>query len=173
MVATAPTIARGAVYFLSGVMQGSSTASDASRIEVKGVSVVSQDYRALMKEAILKADSSAKVLEPWDLVGKVVKDMYGPDVPKEEYFKADKDVATTFQHCVDQAAMSDVVVSYLPEASMGSAVEIHAARLQGKRIIAIAPGRMAGNWVVRSYSDNKIDTIDELPDLIASLLDPA
>ena len=66
---------------------------------------------------------------------------------------------------------SDVVVSYLPEASMGSAVEIHAAKLAGKRVIAIAPDRMGQNWVVRSYADNKLASIDELAALLTSLLE--
>ena len=55
----------------------------------------------------------------------------------------------------------DVVISYLPEASMGSAVEIHAAMLAGKKILVVAPISRA-NWVVRSYADLVFKSIDEL-----------
>lgn len=160
-------IARGACYFLSGVMQGSVKSTEVH----KGVEVTNQDYRALMKAAILAADSTAKIIEPWDLVGQMCMELYPADKPKEEYFREDEDVQKAFQLCVDQAGASDVVVSYLPEASMGSAVEIHAAKLAGKRVIAIAPDRMGQNWVVRSYADNKLASIDELAALLTSLLE--
>ena len=61
-----------------------------------------------------------------------------------------------------RAAAADVVISYLPEASMGSAVEIHAAKAAGKTILAVAPGTMAQNWVVRSFSARTFEDIPAL-----------
>ena len=45
---------------------------------------------------------------------------------------------------------------------MGSAVELHAAFVAGRRIIVIAPGSMARNWVVRSYADEIFEDISAL-----------
>ena len=69
---------------------------------------------------------------------------------------------------VEAAAAADVVISYLPEASMGSAVEIHAARQNNRTILAVAPGSMANNWVVRSYADHTFSSIDELRGWLSS-----
>ena len=63
---------------------------------------------------------------------------------------------------MEAAAKADVVISYLPEASMGSAVEIHAAWAARRTILAVAPGSMAQNWVVRSYADRVFPSIDAL-----------
>ena len=45
---------------------------------------------------------------------------------------------------------------------MGSAVEIHAAWAARRTILAVAPGSMAQNWVVRSYADRVFPSIAEL-----------
>ena len=100
------------------------------------------------------------------MVSSLCAEIYSPDTPKDKYFAEDSDVARAFKICVDAAAESDVVVSYLPEASMGSAVEIHAAHQARKTIIAIAPGRMSENWVVRAYADYKLSSLDELQELL-------
>mmetsp|Transcript_34183 Transcript_34183/g.102022 ORF Transcript_34183/g.102022 Transcript_34183/m.102022 type:complete len:172 (-) Transcript_34183:171-686(-) len=166
-------IARGCSYFLSGVMQGSvKDKDDAALSDVHGIRVAPQDYRAQLKDAILGADPSAKIIEPWELVGGLCAEMYPPGTPQEDYFADDAHVQRAFQLCVDRAAQADVVVSYLPEASMGSAVEIHAARQAGKKVITIAMGRMASNWVVRSYSDHKLSSIAGLKEWLASNLAP-
>lgn len=149
-------IPRGARYFLSGVMQGRK--ADGAGVE----GTVSQDYRQVMKDAILAADATAIVVEPWDLVGALCAELYPEGTAQGNMFRDDAHVQRAFGICVDAAAAADVVVSYLPEASMGSAVEIHAAKLAGKTIIAVAPGSMAANWVVRSYSDRVVPGLDEL-----------
>lgn len=152
----AVAIAAGSSYFLSGVMQGKSASGDG----VEGT--VNQDYRAEMKAAILAADATARVVEPWDLVAEKVKKIYPEGTQQSEMFKHDIHVRQCFQVCVDAAASSDVVISYLPEASMGSAVELSAAFAKGKTIVVIAPGSMAGNWVVRSYANVVLASLEEL-----------
>jgi hypothetical protein len=156
------TIAKGSKYFLSGVMQGKK--ADGAGVE----GTVNQDYRAQMSDAIISADSTATVVEPWDLVGAVCKEMYPEGTPQSDMFKDDAHVRRAFGVCVDAAAASDVVISYLPEASMGSAVELHAARQNGRVILAVAPGSMAGNWVVRSYADETFNSIEDLSGWLAS-----
>ena len=151
-----PAIAAGASYFLSGVMQGRKADGDG----VEGT--VSQDYRRLITAAIQSADPSARVVEPWDLVGGVCQSLYAEGTPQSDMFKDDAHVRLAFGVVVDAAAAADIVVSYLPEASMGSAVEIHAARAAGRTILVVAPGSMAQNWVIRSYADYVFASIDEL-----------
>ena len=48
-------------------------------------------------------------------------------------------------------AASDVVICWLPEASMGTAIEMYLAHEAGRLVLAVTP--MAPNWVVRAYAD--------------------
>jgi len=48
-------------------------------------------------------------------------------------------------------AGSDAVICWLPEASMGTAIEMFLAREAGRLVIAVTP--MAANWVIRAYTD--------------------
>lgn len=162
MITRAPP--RGSSYFLSGVMQGAKADGDG----VAGT--VNQDYRRQMKDAILAADESAIIIEPWDLVGEVCAKLYPDGTAPGEMFKDDEHVRSAFGTCVRAAAEADVIVSYLPEASMGSAVELHAAHAAGRKVLAVAPSSMANNWVVRSYSDHVFANIAELRDWLASAL---
>ncbi len=59
-----------------------------------------------------------------------------------------------------QVAECDVLVSYLPHASMGSAIEIYMADKAGIPVYTV--GSMRENWVIRSYSLQNFDTIDDL-----------
>ena len=150
------TISSGSSYFMSGVMQGRKADGDG----VEGT--VDQDYRRLIKEAVLGADASASIVEPWDLVGALCRELYPADTPQSDMFRENSHVAKAFGMCVEAAAQADVLISYLPEASMGSAVEIHAARSASRTILVVAPGSMSGNWVVRSYADHVFASIEEL-----------
>ncbi len=49
------------------------------------------------------------------------------------------------------AREADLVVAWIPEASMGTAIEIHEARRAGVPVVAISP--LAINWVVRACAD--------------------
>ena len=164
---SAVELSRGSSYFLSGVMQGAKADGDG----VEGT--VNQDYRGQLKAAILSADSSASIIEPWDLVGAFVKETYAEGTPQSDMFRDDAHVAQAFGICVDAAAKADVVISYLPEASMGSAVELHAAHQAGRKILVVAPGSMAGNWVVRSYSNQTFQSIADAGEFLKGCLSAA
>ncbi len=49
-------------------------------------------------------------------------------------------------------AASEVVICWLPEASMGTANEMMLAHEAGRLVLTISP--MAPNWVIRAYSDH-------------------
>ena len=54
----------------------------------------------------------------------------------------------------------DVVVAFLPEASMGTAIEIWEAFDHGRRVITISPLRR--NWVVRYCSHLVLEDLESL-----------
>jgi nucleoside 2-deoxyribosyltransferase len=64
------------------------------------------------------------------------------------------------------ASQSDVVVVYVPEASMGTALEMWEAYRGGKPIFAISP--LAYNWVVRCLATRVFADIDEFGVFVAS-----
>ena len=115
-----------------------------------------------MRDVIVAADATATVIEPWDLVGGLCAELYPEGTAQTDMFRDDDHVKRAFSMCVDAAAAADVVVSYLPEASMGSAVEIYAAKSAGRKILVVAPGSMAQNWTVRSYADCTFASIQEV-----------
>ena len=61
------------------------------------------------------------------------------------------DIRQTLAEGNRRAAECDLLIAYVPEASMGTAIEMHEAYARGAAIVAITP--MSANWVVRAYSD--------------------
>jgi hypothetical protein len=62
-----------------------------------------------------------------------------------------EDVAhSTFHGLMERAARADVLVAYVPEASMGTAIEMWLAHRAGRPVITVSP--MAANWAVRFLS---------------------
>ena len=99
----------------SGVMGGSQTASSKSL----GIPMESQDYRGQIRAAILAADEAANIVDPLEMGAVRGRELgFGEGKPS---WTDDADVRKLFAEVVDAAAAADVVVSYLPTASMGSA----------------------------------------------------
>lgn len=113
--------------FLAGIMQG-------SRVD-RGIH--SQDYRDAIREAILDRHPYAEVICPFEL---------HPD-------SVNYDEETGRQTLLDLAHMAgqcDAVVAYVPEASMGTAIEMWQAHEAGRQIWTISP--LSSNWVIRFLS---------------------
>lgn len=55
---------------------------------------------------------------------------------------------------------SDLVICWLPEASMGTAIEMYLAHEAGRTVLTVSP--MAPNWVVRAYSTQVFSDLDAL-----------
>ena len=51
---------------------------------------------------------------------------------------------------LDHAAASDLLIAYVPTASMGAALEMYVAHQRGVPVVTISP--LAENWVVRALS---------------------
>lgn len=62
-------------------------------------------------------------------------------------------------------AASDVVICWLPEASMGTANEMLLAHEAGRLVLTVTP--MAPNWVIRAYSDHIFPDLDALDRFVA------
>jgi len=76
------------------------------------------------------------------------------------------DIRVTFEEGLRRARQCDVLVAYLPSASMGTAIEMVEAYHAGTVVLTITP--MALNWVVRLYSHRIFATVAELEAFLAS-----
>ncbi len=73
---------------------------------------------------------------------------------------------STFFSLMERAAEADVLVAYVPEASMGTAIEMWQARRQGRLVVTISP--MSANWSVRFLSDVVLPDIAAFEDFVQS-----
>jgi hypothetical protein len=65
-----------------------------------------------------------------------------------------------------RAADCDLLLAYVPEASMGTAIEMYEAARAGAVVLTVSPLKV--NWVIRAYSDRVFETVRELDDFLAS-----
>jgi len=75
-------------------------------------------------------------------------------------------IRATFEQGLRQAIASDVVVAYLPSASMGTAIEMYEAARAGAVVLTVGP--LAANWVVRLCSDRIVPDVAALEALLAA-----
>lgn len=144
------------MYFLSGVMGGSGTGTTTEA----GIKMESQDYRSLIRKAILAADPQAHIIDPLELGEIRAAQLYPQGTPASKQWTDDSDVRDLFSDVLTAATTCDIIVCYLPCASMGSAIELHEARKAGRQILCICSEEMTSNWVVRCYSDVVFTSID-------------
>jgi len=113
--------------FLAGIIQGSEL----------GTSVHDQGYRRRIRAILKEAFPNAVIYSPAEIHPDSV--MYEDPIGKSVFFEVMK-----------RAAETDLLVAYLPEASMGSAIEMWIAFNAGKKVVAISP--MKDNWCVKFLS---------------------
>ncbi len=70
----------------------------------------------------------------------------------------------TFLHHIKQVQESDLVIAYLPHASLGTAIEIWESYKLGIPVWIISP--MSTNWVVRFCSDKVFGDIESFADYL-------
>jgi hypothetical protein len=122
--------------FIAGIMQGS----------IKGHGIQEQDYRQRIREAIKVHQPEAKIVDPFSLFPDSVT--YDDQRAKQVLFAM-----------AAEAGSSDIVIAYLPKASLGTALEMIRAYDNGKTIISISP--MAENWFIRAFSTMIFPSLDE------------
>jgi uncharacterized protein (TIGR02246 family) len=113
--------------YISGVMQGS----------IKGHGIQQQGYRQVISDAIKMRHPDAEIYDPFSVF------------PNSVAFDDQKATQTLFA-MANEAACSDILIAYLPEASMGTALEMIRAYDKGKIIISISS--LEKNWFVRAVS---------------------
>ncbi len=131
------TYSDGNQVFICGIIQGSH----------KGIDVHGQDYRDRIRALVERYMPAANVYCPVSL---------HPESPGY----GDERAFEVFEESVEAAAASDLLIAYLPEASMGSAIEMWEARRAGVKVVSVTP--LKENWVVRYASDLMLDSIEEL-----------
>ena len=123
--------------FLAGIMQGSR--------EDDGLH--SQDYRGRIKEVFARALPDARVYCPVE------------NHPKSLGYSHRKGRQVFFDH-LEMAASCDVLLAFLPEASMGTAIEMWEAHRNGRVVLTVST--MATNWTVKFLSTHILGDLDEL-----------
>lgn len=123
--------------FIAGVMQGSR----------QDHHIDDQDYRLRIASALHDHGPNVHVTDPWAL---------HPDSPNYD----DGQTRETFVTNVDLAREADLLIAYLPYASMGTAIEMWAAYDSHTYVIAVTP--MAHNWVVRITADEVLPDLESL-----------
>ena len=121
--------------FISGVMQGS----------IKGKGIQEQSYRQVICDAVRILHPNAEIFDPFSLFPDSVE--YDDQRSRQVLF-----------FLADEAASSDIVIAYLPEASMGTALEMIRAYDNGKPIISISTLEM--NWFIRAVSAKIFQSLD-------------
>jgi hypothetical protein len=122
--------------FIAGIMQG-------SRLDRY---IDDQDYRRAIAGALRTRYPSVQIADPNELHPNGVD--YDDNLAK-----------TTLLAMAELAGKADLVVAYVPKASMGTAIEIWQAFRAGVPVVTISP--LAANWVVKHLSHAV------LPDLAA------
>ncbi len=123
--------------FLAGIIQGSN----------KDRAIHSQHYREKIKSIIRKAYPEAEIYDSLD--GHLQSIDYDDEKGK-----------ATFLSSLAEIDSCDLMIAYLPGASLGTAIEIWESHKKGIPVWIITG--MKTNWVVRFCSDKIFDDIESL-----------
>jgi len=130
-------------FFVAGIMQGSRADTN----------IHDQGYRQAIGMAIRSRFPGAEIVDPLELHPDAGLG-YGP----EEARQAMLDLA-------QEAARADVLIAYVPEASMVTAVEMLQAYSTGKPVLTISP--LAENWVVKFLSTRVFPSLEAFEAFVA------
>ena len=129
--------------FLAGIIQGS----------IVEAQIHSQDWRVPIKQVLARHLPGADVYCHYTQHPNSIT----YDLPM---------VRTTLEDGNQRAAACDVLVAYVPSASMGTAVEMYLAARNNAVVLTITP--LSANWVIRSYSDRIFATVAEFERFLAA-----
>lgn len=128
--------------FIGGIMQGS----------LRENTIQTQDYRRIIGDCLRAHLPNVAVIDPFELHPNSVA--YDTDEARH-----------TLITLAQTAGQADAAVVFLPEASMGTALEMWEAYRGGKPIFAISP--LVHNWVIKCLSTRVFVTIDEFCAFVA------
>ena len=128
--------------FIAGVMQGNR----------RGAGMVSQAYRDAITDLL---QAHLVDVEIWD-----------PNRIHPDGVEYDQETARqTFVEMSELAAEADCLIAYVPEASMGTAVEMWQAYRAGVPVYTISP--LTENWVVFSLSRAVFPDVDAFAEFVS------
>jgi hypothetical protein len=114
-------------FFLAGIMQGS----------LREAVLHDQDYRPRLKRLLTEHFPEAEVYDP--LADHRESIAYDEVTGREVFFRHNR-----------MCREVDVVLAFVPEASMGTAIEMWEAHRHGRVVIAISP--LTHNWCIKFCS---------------------
>lgn len=123
--------------FICGIIQGSRP----------DLSVHKQSYREDLRRLVEKYLPDAEVYCPVSL---------HPESPSYD----DRLASQVLEESVEAARESDLLIAYVPEASMGSAIELWEAKRAGVKVVSITP--LKDNWVIRYASDVILEKFEDI-----------
>ncbi len=129
--------------FIGGIMQGSRREN----------TIDAQDYRQLIGQCLSSHLNSVEVIDPLVLH------------PNSIAYETDE-ARRTLIDLAHTAGQADAVVVFVPEASMGTALEMWEAYRSGKPIFAVSP--LVYNWVVRCLATRVFASLEEFYAFVAS-----
>ncbi len=129
--------------FLAGIIQGS----------IAEERIHEQDYRSRLKRTLQDALPDAEVFCPIE---------NHPNSLGYSFSKG-RDV---FMFLMSKAAETDLLLAFVPEASMGTAIEMWEAFNRGKLVVAISP--LEKNWAVKFLSHKLCTTLEEFEEFARS-----
>jgi hypothetical protein len=133
--------------FIGGVMQ-------ASRVDD---ALEDQGYRNTLADALRLRWPDLEVIDPLALHPNSVT--YDDEAARVTLFSL-----------LELATGCDVLIAYVPQASMGTALEMYVAYQKGVPVITISP--MRTNWVVRALSQRVFDGMDAFMEHLRTLAIP-
>lgn len=129
--------------FLAGIIQGSLVEAE----------IHSQDWREPIRRALAAHLPRAEVYCHYS----EHPDSITYDLPE---------IRRTLSDGVDRAGRCDLLIAYVPHASMGTAVEMYEAHRNGAAVVTISP--LSVNWVIRAYSDAILPDVEAFEACAAS-----
>jgi hypothetical protein len=123
-------------FFLAGIMQGSHL----------GLALHGQDYRSRLRELLREQFPHAEIYDP--LADHSDSLAYDEDRGRQVFFDHNR-----------MCAGVDVLIAYVPEASMGTAIEMWEAYRHGRAVVTISP--LKHNWAVRFLSHELYPDLDQ------------
>jgi hypothetical protein len=123
--------------FIGGIMQG----------QRHDDQIDSQSYRIQIAEAFQKHAPEIEIIDPWAL---------NPDSVNYDEQKA----RHTFMTMTRRVQEADLLIAYLPRASMGTAMEMWEAFNSGVYIVAVSP--FVHHWAIRFTANEVLPDLDTL-----------
>lgn len=129
--------------FIAGIIQGSD----------KGRGIYDQGYRKKLKSLLTEYLPEVEVYCPFE------------NHPNSIDYDSEKGKRVFFE-LMERASQADILIAFLPQASLGTAIELWQAHQAKKIIFTISP--MTENWVIKFLPDKNFTTLTDFEEFIRS-----